>query len=205
MKRRGERGFTLLELVLALSIVAVMLTVLFGGLRVSLRAWARGEERAEALQHGRGLTQLVEQALAGTYPFQGQLDQNSQAQLLFIGEADRLSFVTVSPPIPLPAPLAFTAVTFSTGAGSTPGLTVREKALPNFDPFEQVAPSLVDPSVTAIRFRYLRGADGAWEDTWDVVQEQSLPSAIEVTLTAMASGRVQDQPAITIPVRVTTP
>jgi general secretion pathway protein J len=204
MRRRGQQGFTLLELVLALSIVAVMLVVLFGGLRVSLRAWARGEERAEALQHGRGLTQLVEQAVAGTYPFQGQLDQNSQAQLFFVGEADRLSFVTISPPIPLPAPIAFTAVTLSAG-GSTSGLTVREKALPNFDPFEEVAPSLVDPSVTAIRFRYQRGADGSWEDTWDVVQEQSLPRAIEVTLTAMVNGRLQEQPALTIPVRVTTP
>jgi general secretion pathway protein J len=205
MKRRGEGGFTLLELVLALSIVAVMLTVLFGGLRVSLRAWSRGEERAESLQHGRGLTQLVEQALAGTYPFQGRLDQNAQPQLLCLGEADRLAFVTVSPPIALPAPVAFTAVTLSAGAGSAPGLAIREKSLPNFDPFVEVAPSLVDPSVTAIRFRYLRGADGAWEDTWDVAQEQTLPRAIEVTLTATVNGRAQEQPAITVPGRVTTP
>lgn len=205
MMRRGQRGFTLIELVLALSIVAVMLTVLFSGLRVSLRAWSRGEERAESLQHGRGLTQLVEQALAGTYPFQGRLEQNAQPQLLFVGEADRLSFVTVSPPITLRAPVAFTAVTLSAGAGSAPALTIREKALPNFDPFEEVAPSLVDPSVTGVRFRYLRGADGAWEDTWDVAQEQTLPRAIEVTLTATVSGRAQEQPSITIPVRVTTP
>ena len=205
MSRRGERGFTLLELVLALSIVAVMLVVLFGGLRVSLRAWARGEEQAESLQHGRGLNQLVEGALAGAYPFQGKLDQNATPQLFFVGEAERLSFVTVSPPIVLPTPVAFTAVTLSTEGGSNPGLTIREKALPNFEPFEEVQPSLVDPSVTGIRFRYLRGSDGAWEDTWDVTQEQSLPRAIEVTLIARVNGRSQEQPAVTIPIRVTTP
>ena len=113
--------------------------------------------------------------------------------------------MTVSPPIPLPTPVAFTAITLSAEGRPAPGLTIREKALPNFDPFEEVQPSLVDPSVTGIRFRYLRGSDGTWEDTWDVVQEQALPRAIEVTLIASVNGQVQEQPAVTVPVRVTTP
>jgi prepilin-type N-terminal cleavage/methylation domain-containing protein len=205
MRRTGERGFTLIEVVLALAILATMLTVLFGGLRVSLRAWARGEERAETLQHSRGLSQLIEQALAGTYTYQGQMDQNSQPQLLFAGAADRMSFVTVSPPMPFSVPIIFTAVTLSVSQGSSPGLTVREKALPNFDPFEEVAPSLVDPSVTAMRFRYLRGADGSWTDTWDVTEEQALPQAVEVTLTATVNGQTQEEPPLTVPIRVTTP
>ena len=206
MRRRAERGFTLLELVLALSIVAVMLTILFGGLRVGLRAWQRGEERAETLEHARSMNQLIEQTLAGTYPFQGRIDQSTQARVLFQGEAEKASFVTMSPPLPLPAAVAFTAVTLSMEAGASFGLAIREKALPNFDPFETVRPSLVDPTVTGIRFRYLRDPDGGtWEDTWDGVHERGLPRAVEVTLTTMINGRVQEQAPITVPVRVTTP
>jgi general secretion pathway protein J len=206
MRRRTERGFTLLELVLALSIVAVMLTILFGGLRVGLHAWQRAEEHAESLEHARSITQVIEQTLSGTYAFQGPIDKLTQARILFQGEADKVSLVTMSPPLPLPAPVAFTAVTFSMEAGAAFGLAIREKALPNFDPFEAVSPSVVDPTITGIRFRYLRDPDGgSWEDTWDGAQERALPRAVEVTLTTMINGRVQEQPAITVPVRVTTP
>lgn len=206
MSRRAERGFTLIELVLALSIVAVMLTILFGGLRVGLRAWQRGEERAETLQHARSMTQLLEQALGGTYAFQGKIDQDSQSQILFQGKAERVSFVTVSAPMPFGVPIAFTAVTLSMEAGAAPGLAIREKALPNFNPFEELTPSLVDPSIAAIRFRYLRDAEsGTWEETWDAAEARALPRAVEVTLTAMINGRTQEQPPITVPIRVTTP
>ena len=206
MRRRADRGFTLLELVLALSIVAVMLTILFGGLRIGLRAWQRGEERAEVLEHARSITQVIEQTLSGTYAFQGPIDKLTQARILFQGEADKVSLVTMSPPLPLPAPGAFTAVTLSMEAGAAFGLAIREKALPNFDPFEAVSPSVVDPTITGIRFRYLRDLNGdTWEDTWDGAQERYLPRAVEVTLTTMINGRVQEQSPITVPVRVTTP
>ena len=174
MRRHLERGFTLIELVLALSIVAIMVTMLFGGLRVGLRAWQRGEERAAALQHTRSMTQLLQEALGGIHAYRGQADKDTTAQtpvVMFQGAAERVSFVTVSPPMSLPAAIAFVAVTLSMDAGDAPGLAIREKALPNFNPFEAVAPSVVDPTITAIRFRYLRD-DGTWEETWDGQDER---------------------------------
>ncbi len=204
MSRHPERGFTLIELVLALSIVAIMVTMLFGGLRVGLRAWQRGEERAAVLQHARSVTQLLQEALGGIYAYRGRADQDTPGAgevLLFQGEAERLSFVTVSPPVSLPAAIAFVAVTLSMDAGNAPGLAIREKALPNFNPFETVTPSVVDPTITAIRFRYLRD-DGTWEETWDGPEEHMVPRAVEVTLTAMTNGRVQQAPPITVPIRV---
>jgi general secretion pathway protein J len=202
MRRHPERGFTLIELVLALSIVAIMVTMLFGGLRVGLRAWQRGEERAAVLQHARSVTQLLQEALGGIYAYRGRVEEATPGEvLLFQGEAERLSFVTVSPPMSLPAPIPFVAVTLSIDAGNAPGLAIREKALPNFNPFEAVAPSVVDPAITAIRFRYLRD-EGTWEETWDGPVERIVPRAVEVTLTAMTNGRVQQAPPITVPIRV---
>ena len=204
MKRRAAPGFTLIELVLALTIVAILVTMLFGGLRVGLRAWQRGEERATALQHARSMRRFLEDALAGTYWYLGQTDQNTASPaLLFKGDPDRVSFVTVSPPLPLPLPIPFMAVTLSMDAGNAPGLAVREKALPNFDPFEEVAPSVVDPTIASIGFRYLR-AGGDWQDTWDGAEERALPQAVEVTVTPLVEGRVEQPPPVVImvPIRV---
>jgi len=206
MTRRGERGFTLIELVLALTIVALMLTILFSSLRVGLRAWQRGEERAEALEYARSITQLVELALGGAYPFQGRPDRNKPIQILFKGEEDRVSFVTSAAPFPRAVPAAFTAITLAMRAGPDAGLAIREKVMPNFDPFEEVTPDVVDPTVLSVAFRYLRDQDSdAWEKTWDAADERTLPRAIEVTLTVLINGRAEERPPMTIPIRVTTP
>ena len=206
MRRTGERGFTLIELVLALTIVALMLTILFGSLRVGLRAWQRGEERAEALEYSRSITYVVEQALAGAYPFQGRIDKDAPVQILFQGEEDKVSFVTASPPFPRSVPIAFTAITLAMRTGSDPGLAIHEKVLPNFDPFELVAPDVVDPTVMSIALRYLRDPDSdTWEKTWNGAEERALPRAIEVTLTVHINGRVEERAPLVVPIRVTAP
>jgi hypothetical protein len=125
--------------------------------------------------------------------------------VFFRGEPDRVSFVTVSAPFPLPAPIAYTAVTLSVDEGDRPGLAIREKALPNEDPFEDVAPIVVDPSFSAVRFRYLRDAEGSWEEVWDGALERAVPRAVEVMLTTMVGGQLVEQPPISVSIRVSVP
>src|SRR5207244_1451485 len=43
---RGPRGFTLLEVLIALAIVGALLVIALGGMRVALGAWRQGEDRA---------------------------------------------------------------------------------------------------------------------------------------------------------------
>ncbi len=66
--RRSASGMTLLEVLLAVSITAVVVLLLVGGLRIGLRAWEAGERQAAA-QQGRGaIVELVRGALAAAYP-----------------------------------------------------------------------------------------------------------------------------------------
>jgi general secretion pathway protein J len=204
MRRRSSSGLTLIELILALSVVAIMMTILFGGLRMGLRAWQRAEQRAAALQHARGMTQVLEESLGGIHGYVGLAEQGAMPIIFFKGEPHRVSFVTASPPISPPSAIPFVAVTLSIDSGTAPGLAIREKALPNFEPFETVPPSVVDPTITAIRFRYLRDPD-SWEESWDAVDESALPRAVEVTITAMIDGRAQDSAPIVVPIWVNAP
>lgn len=199
-----RRGFTLLELVIALAIVGALLTIVFGGLRVGLAAWRQGDERAEVHQHRRSLSGLLAGSVAGAFPYRQTPPEGGSPQVQFKGEVDRLAFVTATPPFPVPAPVAFTAVTLAHEGVIRPGLAVRQKALPNFEPFEETDPLLVDPTVTGIEFRYLR-PEGDWVDSWDGAAEKALPQAVQIRLTATLGGRTETSPLLTISIPTRTP
>jgi len=199
-----QRGFTLVEVVIALTIVATILVVMFGGLRVGLAAWQRGDERAEVLERARSITQIVTRTLGAAHPYIASRREGVAAHLLFEGAPDRVAFVTTAPPFPTAAPIAFTAVTLSQDAGPVPGLALRQKPLPNDAPFDPgLKPALVDGTVGDIRFRYLRESDRTWTDRWDAVQERALPLAVEITLTTVQAGRSAAQPPLIVSLRVT--
>jgi prepilin-type N-terminal cleavage/methylation domain-containing protein len=194
MSGRRASGFTLIEIVIALSLVAALLAITFGGLRVGMAAWRQGDARAERLQHARSLSQVMARALGGAHPYRVDAAGAEPAPPAFEGERDRLAFVTARPPVPLAAPIAFTAVSLS---HEEAGLTIREGALPNRDLFARLAPVLVDPSVAGLQFRYLRGEDRTWAERWDAAAEQALPAAVEITFA--------EHPPLVIPLRVVTP
>ena len=202
MTHRRSSGFTLVEILLALSIGAALLVVMFGGVRVGLAAWGRGEARAMALEHSRSLAQVLGGAVAGTYPYRASPVEGAPVSIIFDGQPDRFTFVTVSPSIPAPVPIAFTAVSVSR---DDQGLAVRQLALPNFESLDRVAPVLVDSTVIAVRFRYLGEDPEAWKDRWDMTKEDSLPRAVEILLATAVGSRTVEQPPLIVPIRTLTP
>ena len=100
MTRLHPPGFTLLDLLIALSIVGALLAVAFGGLRVALAAWRQGEDRAEAHQYVRGLASSLAHAVEGAHPYRAPLGLAPEPALLFQGTASKLQFVTRSSPYP---------------------------------------------------------------------------------------------------------
>ena len=197
--RPGQRGFTLIELLLALTLVAVLVGISFGALRVGFAAWRQGEDRAESEQHARGLAQVMSRSLMGAFPYRGESQGGAPSPVLFLGEPERLTFVSAHAPFPTREPIAFTAVTFVVDTGERPGLAIRQKALPNNEPFEPILPATTDPAVSETRFRYLGDGEGAWQERWDADQEKSLPRAVEVTLVTTIRGKTVEHPPLVIP------
>jgi general secretion pathway protein J len=200
-RRTRTAGFTLLEVLLALGIVAATLAIVFGGLRVGLAAWQRGEERTAKLDHTRSLAVLLERALDGAFPYRIAREGEREARILFEGLPDRLTFATLSPPFPTGAPAAFTAVSLSADAA---GLALRQQILPNPIELDRLRPLLVDARTSALRFRYLGREPEAWRDTWDVRTEEALPRAVEITLVTRAGPRGVPQ-MLTVPMRAAAP
>ena len=203
MRGPGVRGFTLVELIIALGIAAAVLVITLGGLRVGLAAWSKGEARSTQLDHARSVVLLLERALDGAFPYRfTPEEEQQQARILFDGRPDRLTFATLSPPFPAPAPIAFTAVSFSSEPA---GLTLRQQALPNRLALDRLAPILVDRETRAVRFRYLGEEPGAWQDEWDMGQEETVPRAVEITLVSGAGARAGAPQTLTVPLRAAAP
>ena len=198
------RGFTLVELLIALAIVAALLAVAFGGLRVALASWRQGENRAEAHQHVRGLVSVLARAVAGAYPYRGARGDGPEIVVLFRGTATSLEFVTRSAPYPFSLPIAFTAVVIGLEEGEEHGLVIKQRALPNRHPFTEAVTRLGDPAVTSLTFRYL-DASGAWRDAWEGDVELEIPQAVEISLAATLDGRTQSMPALTVAIKTTRP
>ena len=199
--RARTAGFTLLELMIALSIVGVLLAIAFGGLRMGIVAWSRGEERAETQQHDRGLSQIMVRTVGAAYPYRASTGETTEKRLLFRGQEHRVQFVSQAPAFPAPVPVAFTAVVIALEDDAQGrALVVRQQVMPNRDPFDKATVVLRDPTIQDLEFQYLAG-EGNWTDTWDSDNEKKLPSAIRIRFATMKGDRLQRSPPITVTLR----
>ena len=195
-----ERGFTLLEVLIALSIVGMLLVIAFGGMRVALSAWRQGDDRADVHQHVRGVAVIVARGLGAAYPYQGTRGLSPERVVLFKGSERRVEFVTQAPPFPLAPTIAFTAVVIALEEGDEPGLVIRERALPNRDPFTDAPVVFRDASVTTLTLSYM-DESGGWQDAWDGEDDQKIPRAVKVSVGTAAGTRAYTLPALTVSLR----
>lgn len=94
--RGGASGFTLVELLVALTLFGVISVVVMGGLRFGTRVWETGDERAEVLAEVDAVQGILRRYMSQAIvpqPF-GQRAEDSK---LFVGEPERLRLVTVAP------------------------------------------------------------------------------------------------------------
>jgi general secretion pathway protein J len=194
---RTARGFTLVELIVALSIVGALLVIAFGGLRVAVASWHRADERIETQQHTRALSVTLARALGAAYPYRDAQTRGETPALLFKGEAHRVELVTQASPFPTPIPVAFTAIVIEMhDDGTSKELVIRQQILPNRDPFVDAPIVVQDRSVTGLELSYL--GDNGWQQEWDVNTENVMPRAIKLTFGAPAAGGTRPPPSITV-------
>ena len=192
---------TLLEIVLALSILAVVALLLTGTLRVGVRAWEAGERQAGLQQETRAVVELITEALGGAYPYRGASGLGVERVVLFDGDPSEVRFVTTAAPLGLDAPDApFHAVTLGRAGGDR--LRVVERLVPAQEPFTEGTTTTLSRAVTDFRLQY-RDANGAWLDRWDGKTEAGLPTAVRVDVTIQAPGRTQGTqgiPSLLVPI-----
>jgi len=89
-------GFTLIEVLIAMTLLSVMVLLLFGSLKIGADSWERGEHKT-ANVNDIGITyNFFQSYLASAIPLFKHPDEDNRA-LSFQGQAQRLEFVSTFP------------------------------------------------------------------------------------------------------------
>jgi general secretion pathway protein J len=93
---KHARGFTLLELLVSMTLLALILTLLFGGLRTGTRVWEASAERADNLARLQAAQGFLRRQIGGLYPLV-ERDRNGPPQSSFDGGREYARFIGLLP------------------------------------------------------------------------------------------------------------
>jgi general secretion pathway protein J len=203
--RRVDRtlGFTLVELLVSLAVLALVALTMTAALRFVVRAVASTDDRREALEELTLGLSLVRGELQRAEPFMHKV--GNRDLLLFEGSEDRIRFVNVEPPYLAGAP--YTAYEFAVVENSGAWrLELRRAPLqpdePDLAVVETVEPRTLLQLTRPLRFTYWGREQPrdppTWHEGWR--QGQFMPDAVR-----LAEGENPGWPDLVVPLRVTTP
>ncbi len=210
MNRRG--GFTLVEIILAMSLAIVIMVILFSALRLGYRAQERGGARAEATQKLRIINDRISWLIRGIYPY--VINQPDMRKIAFEGASDRIGFVTTSVDSYATGPEDRAGLKWVSISADNKGLRIREKVffLPELVEESGGRDYVLDPGVKKLEFSYFdlkpekteKEKEGEWVAEWDTADKQYLPAAVKVKITLEQNGRNEPMPEMIVRLNVLT-
>ena len=89
---RKSQGFTLLEMLIGLTLLGVLLILIYSALNISLRAWDTGDQRASEASHQRIVQSFLRRELGQVFPIRWR--GIAESKIAFEGANRELKFVT---------------------------------------------------------------------------------------------------------------
>ena len=193
-----EAGFTLLELLISMTILVLIFVAVLGAIQVGSKSWESGELRAEENQRTRTLYDTLARDLTMLYPLRLKGPNQDKDVVIFRGKPDSLLFATLPQSYGAePFSHMMRIVTFT--AEPDRGLVSTESyplvGAGNAIGLEKGRMKGLDERVSEARFRYLvpegkpeEKLPPTWRNFWDPSQDETPPSA-SVSLVALRGGR----------------
>jgi prepilin-type N-terminal cleavage/methylation domain-containing protein len=193
---RKEKGFTLIETVIAVTLVAMMAVGLWSAFRVSLSSWKRGTDSIDANQRHRSTVDLVKKQMASIYAVIAPIDLQAGGTVypLFAGTESGVQFVSLNSLRFYEHP-GLTMVSYDVEQDKTGAyrLVEREAQYLGLEPGRESffdrntgEPFVVFENLTSFTFEYFDPGDSdrpaRWVTEWDAKEMTELPAAISMTM-----------------------
>lgn len=186
-------GFTLLELLISLTIIGLIVVIIFGSLRMGIRAWEKGERDVESQQRKRIVLDLIKHQMSSIC--MREIKGEDNISFLFRGKDKSMEFVSLVSLVP-GNQLGAVYVKYTVVEAEKPewdkGEAFRyyEKNViflkEGKDPGNVEEDKYIDliPVAHNIGFEYMGqgAAEGPpeWKEEWDPETEKGLPRAIRI-------------------------
>jgi general secretion pathway protein J len=192
-------AFTLVEVMVTLTIMGFILLMIFGAFRLGIAAWEKGETNKEAYQRTRIASQLISQQMKSAVPYKIKTQKAEGDYLAFEGKARSLKFVSaLSLKAKKASGLVYAFYEFREGGKGGGRLILYEGRVLNKNFLEENPPEdaavPIFEGLADVRFEYYREEDpeknriGGWVEEWSAKEEKELPTALRLTLLSQKGG-----------------
>jgi general secretion pathway protein J len=197
-KPRGEAGFTLLELLAALTILGVLMAMMFGGLRFGARVWETGDRSLRGLAELQTASGFIRRQIAQAVPADTGWGEQEAARAAFRGTEHAFRLVGPAPSQFLPGGLYEMVFGISDAAAGPRDFSLWWRPLARGDEAAAVGieadwrtrQAVLIEGVAEVRISYFgRGEEmdeePRWHERWDTT---ALPPALVSVRVAFPAG-----------------
>lgn len=198
----SERGFTLLELMISLTLLTMMMGMVFSVFATATDSIPRGEAAAERSARLRMATALMTRQIRSLVDYPAETE-DEEIHSFFNGDGEGFSFITAAPQMGRGDGLGW--VTYWVADGN---LNFSERLIFSAGAFvaeqeSSAAEATLLAGIAGHRFEYLRleGDTSEWVEIWEGLEEQTPPAAIRVTIEGLGlsdSYWIQEIPIMTV-------
>ena len=183
-----SRGFTLLEMLVAILVLALLMTAAFGAVRLAGRSYETGINRSAMTEETRTVSDFLRRQFAQLVPVSWRDDG---PQYAFAGDPTSIRFVAPAPRHPAAGGLLI----YTLGIRNTHGSQSLVLAYQLFDPGqpdrqigESASQLVLAEGIDAISFQFYGSVEvghsaPSWREVWPQ-EENSLPELVKISLTS---------------------